>query len=89
MCDPGHGRAIENLPVEDSPGDAALISETMTEANLGNRLRVVEGGHTAISFLKRRPPHAAAPGPGRSCWISTRLTGTAGKSWPRQRRTIG
>ncbi|MCA9680214.1 MAG: response regulator [Myxococcales bacterium] len=54
---------IEILLVEDSVGDARLAREALAESKLRNRLHHVVDGLDAMRFLRREPPHGAAPRP--------------------------
>ena len=54
---------IEILLVEDSAGDARLAREALAESKLRNRLHHVVDGVDAMRFLRREPPHGAAPRP--------------------------
>jgi chemotaxis family two-component system response regulator Rcp1 len=59
----GHGRAVEILLVEDSPGDVRLTREALREGKVRNRLHVASDGVEALAFLRREGRHAAAPRP--------------------------
>lgn len=50
-----HNEAIEILLVEDSPADARLTREALTEARILNRLHVVETGEDALDYLRNGP----------------------------------
>ncbi len=54
---------IEILLVEDNLGDARLAEEALKENKVRNNLYHVEDGVEAITFLRRRGEHAAAPRP--------------------------
>lgn len=56
-------RPLEILLVEDSPSDADLTLETLSEAKVRNHLHVVEDGVAAMAFLYRQPPYTNAPRP--------------------------
>ncbi len=56
-------RAIEILLVEDSPSDADLTTETLSEAKVLNHIHIVEDGVEALDFLYRRGTHEQAPRP--------------------------
>jgi CheY-like chemotaxis protein len=55
--------AIEILLVEDSPGDAELMTEALAESDLTLRVTVVEDGEEAIQYLRRLGPHGGAARP--------------------------
>ena len=57
------GHPIEILLVEDSPSDARLTVEALSEAKLRNHLSAVEDGVQAMQFLRREAPYAGAPRP--------------------------
>jgi CheY-like chemotaxis protein len=63
MTQPTHG-AVDILLVEDSPTDALITREALTQARVLNRLHHVEDGYEAMDFLHRRGVHADAPRPG-------------------------
>ena len=54
---------IQVLLVEDSPADANLTLEALRDPRVPNRIHVVGDGVEALRFLRRHPPHAAAPRP--------------------------
>ncbi|MGB3496245.1 MAG: response regulator [Elainellaceae cyanobacterium] len=54
---------VEILLVEDSPEDADLTVELLSEAKVFNRIHVVEDGVEAINFLRRRANYANSPRP--------------------------
>jgi len=54
---------LEILLVEDSPADALLTLEALREPRTMHHVHVVGDGVEALKFLRRRPPHAAAPRP--------------------------
>ncbi len=56
-------RPVEILLVEDSPSDADLTFEALSEAKGSNRLTVVEDGVQALEFLRRRNEFADAHRP--------------------------
>jgi len=56
-------KPIVILLVEDEPGDAYLTTEALKSAKIINRVHLVEDGVDAMAFLRREPPHAAAPRP--------------------------
>ena len=55
--------AAEVLLVEDNPGDVLLVQEALRDSRRVGRLSVVGDGAQALAFLRRRPPHLAAPRP--------------------------
>ena len=63
MMETTRGRPIEILLVEDSPSDAELTIEALTEAKVTNRLSRVEDGVEAMQFLRRQGPYADAHRP--------------------------
>lgn len=54
---------IRILLVEDNPGDVRLTREALRDAKMLNELHVVADGVEALAFLRREPPHTAAPRP--------------------------
>lgn len=56
-------RPFEILLVEDNPGDVRLIREALQEGKVRSNLSVARDGVEAFAFLRREPPHAAAPRP--------------------------
>jgi two-component system, chemotaxis family, response regulator Rcp1 len=56
-------RPIEILLVEDSPSDADLTQEALSDGKVLNNLHWVEDGVEALSFLRRQGKHANAPRP--------------------------
>lgn len=56
-------KPIEILLIEDSPSDADLTIETLSEAKILNNLHVVEDGVEALAFLRREEPYAQMPRP--------------------------
>lgn len=60
---PEHGRPIDILLAEDSPGDIRLTRECLKEAKVRNMLHVVNNGEEALDFLHRRGRFAGAPRP--------------------------
>jgi len=57
-------RSLEILLVEDSAGDAELMTEALlSESALSLRITVVEDGEEAIAYLRRQGRHADAPRP--------------------------
>jgi CheY-like chemotaxis protein len=51
-------RPVEILLVEDEPGDARLTAEAFKEAEVPNRLQVVEDGVEALDYLRRQGRYA-------------------------------
>ena len=58
------GRLIEILLVEDSPSDAELTIEALSEAKVANHLSAVQDGVEALAFLRREGEYADSPAPG-------------------------
>jgi CheY-like chemotaxis protein len=56
-------KPIEILLVEDSPSDADLTIETLSDSKILNNLHVVEDGIEALSFLRREGQYFKAPRP--------------------------
>jgi chemotaxis family two-component system response regulator Rcp1 len=54
---------VEILLIEDSPGDARLAKEGLSQCKIHHTLRVVDDGVKAMAFLKRQGEFAAAPRP--------------------------
>lgn len=54
---------IQVLLIEDNPGDADLIRETLESDRLQLNLTVVTDGPAALAFLAREAPYTAAPRP--------------------------
>jgi len=54
---------LEILLVEDSPVDAHLTLEGLRDTSTVYNTHVVGDGVEALNFLRRHPPHAAAPRP--------------------------
>jgi CheY-like chemotaxis protein len=54
---------LEILLVEDSPVDAHLTLEGLRDPRTVYNAHVVGDGVEALNFLRRHPPHAAAPRP--------------------------
>ena len=63
MRQANQGKPIEILLVEDSPDDACLTIEALRDGKVQNRVSHVEDGEEALTFLRRRAPHAEAPRP--------------------------
>jgi CheY-like chemotaxis protein len=57
------GEAIKILLIEDNPGDVRLISESLKDHKIINRMNVVEDGESAMAFLRRQGDYAGAPRP--------------------------
>jgi CheY-like chemotaxis protein len=55
---------IDILLVEDSPTDALITREALSQAKVLNRLHHVEDGYEAMDFLHRKGDYASAPRPG-------------------------
>lgn len=55
--------AIEILLVEDNPGDARFLQETLKDCRLQNVLHVVTDGDEALDFLRKTGRHKGAPTP--------------------------
>lgn len=56
-------RPVEILLVEDSPSDADLTLEALSEGKVLNQLHWVEDGVEALAFLRRQGKYAKAPRP--------------------------
>jgi len=54
---------IEDLLVEDSPGDVRLTREALREGKVRNNLHVVPDGVEAVAFLRREGSYADVPRP--------------------------
>ena len=54
---------IQVLLIEDNPGDADLIRETLETDRLQLQLSVVTDDPSALAFLAREAPYASAPTP--------------------------
>jgi CheY-like chemotaxis protein len=57
------GSPVEILLVEDSPGDARLAREGLSECKIRNNLHVVDDGVKAMAFLRRQGEYAMSPRP--------------------------
>ncbi len=55
--------SVEILLVEDSPGDARLAREGLSQCKIRNTLHIVDDGVKAMAFLNRRGEYATAPRP--------------------------
>lgn len=51
------------LLVEDSPTDAMMVEEILSQVHVRNVLHVVEDGIQALQFLRREAAYAGAPRP--------------------------
>jgi CheY-like chemotaxis protein len=56
-------QSLEILLVEDSPADARLTLEALEDTSTVYHVHVVVDGLEALRFLRRDPPHDAAPRP--------------------------
>jgi CheY-like chemotaxis protein len=56
-------KAIEILLVEDSPSDADLAMEALSNGKILNNLHFVEDGVEAIKFLRKKAPYMEVPRP--------------------------
>lgn len=56
-------RPVEILLVEDSPSDADLTEEALSDGKVLNNLHWVEDGVEALAFLRRQGKYANAPRP--------------------------
>ena len=56
-------RAVEILLVEDSPSDADLTEEALSDGKVLNHLHWVEDGVEALAFLRRQGKYTKAPRP--------------------------
>lgn len=54
---------VNILLIEDNPGDALLVRESMRDLKLRNRLHHVRDGDEAMRFLRRKGEHEAAVRP--------------------------
>ena len=57
------GKPIEILLVEDNPGDARLVKETLKDVKILNNLGIAKDGQEALDFLHREGDYAEAPHP--------------------------
>lgn len=57
------GTPVEILLVEDSPGDARLAREGLSECKIRNNLHIVDDGVKAMAFLRRQGEYAKTPRP--------------------------
>ena len=58
------GKPVEILLVEDSPGDARLVQESMKEAKVRNILHIVADGVEAMAYLRKEGKYKDAFTPG-------------------------
>ncbi len=56
-------KPIEILLIEDSPSDADLAREALSQGKLLNNLHFVEDGVEAIKFLRQQKPYVSVPRP--------------------------
>jgi CheY-like chemotaxis protein len=63
MANPGSGKPIEILLIEDNPDDATLTIEALKEGKVRNRVHVAEDGVEALTFLRREGDKATMPRP--------------------------
>ena len=63
MSDRGIVRPIEILLIEDSPSDADLAIEALSQGKILNNLHFVEDGVEAIKFLRKKAPYLSVPRP--------------------------
>ncbi|HEY9669252.1 MAG TPA: response regulator, partial [Coleofasciculaceae cyanobacterium] len=56
-------RPVEILLVEDSPSDADLTVEALSDGKVLNNLHWVEDGTQALAFLRRQGKYSNAPRP--------------------------
>jgi CheY-like chemotaxis protein len=56
-------RRLHVLLVEDSPTDAMMIGEILSQVHVENALHVVEDGMQALEFLRRQGAYREAPRP--------------------------
>ena len=63
MSDRSTVRPVEILLIEDSPSDADLAIEALSQGKILNNLHFVEDGVEAIKFLRRKAPYLAVPRP--------------------------
>jgi CheY-like chemotaxis protein len=56
-------RPVEILLVEDSPSDADLTEEALSDGKVLNHLHWVEDGVEALAFLRRQGKYTKAPRP--------------------------
>ncbi|MEG3894116.1 MULTISPECIES: response regulator [unclassified Microcoleus] len=56
-------KPIEILLIEDSPSDADLAIEALSQGKILNNLHFVEDGVEAIKFLRKEKPYLSVPRP--------------------------
>lgn len=56
-------RPVDILLIEDSPSDADLTEEALSDGKVLNKLHWVEDGVEALAFLRRQGKYANAPRP--------------------------
>jgi chemotaxis family two-component system response regulator Rcp1 len=56
-------KPVEILLVEDNPGDARLVVETLKEGKLQPHLNIVRDGVEALAFLRQQGPYTQATRP--------------------------
>ncbi|MGQ4649601.1 response regulator [Lyngbya aestuarii] len=56
-------KPIEILLVEDSPSDADLAAEALSEGKVSNNLHLVKDGVEALAFLRKQGKYTEAPRP--------------------------
>ncbi|MFM9266257.1 response regulator [Tychonema sp. BBK16] len=56
-------KPVEILLVEDSPSDADLAMEALSDGKILNNLHFVEDGVEAIKFLRKQAPYIKVPRP--------------------------
>jgi chemotaxis family two-component system response regulator Rcp1 len=57
------GSLVEILLIEDNPGDIRLMSETLKDGKVHNRVSVVQDGNEAMAYLRREDHYADAVRP--------------------------
>jgi len=63
MSDRSTVRPVEILLIEDSPSDADLAIEALSQGKILNNLHFVEDGVEAIKFLRKKSPYLSVPRP--------------------------
>ncbi|MEG3846808.1 response regulator [Microcoleus sp. herbarium19] len=63
MSDRINVRPVEILLIEDSPSDADLAIEALSQGKILNNLHFVEDGVEAIKFLRKKEPYLSVPRP--------------------------
>ncbi len=63
MSDRSNVRPVEILLIEDSPSDADLAIEALSQGKILNNLHFVEDGVEAIKFLRKKSPYLSVPRP--------------------------